>query len=398
MDYKEYSIAEISTLKYGKMLPKNKMVSEGSPVYSGYRVTGYAPEYMYEEPMLVVVARGVGGTGDVKISPAKSWITNLSIVLDVDTEKVDKYYLCMLLGMERLKEKLDTGAAQSQITISSLEPYRIRLPSIHNQKLVAGIIRTYDDLIENNTRRIKILEEMAQQIYREWFVNFRFPGHEKVKMVESELGMIPEGWEVGAINDVVTIKSGFAFKSKTFVEDGFYGLVTIKNVQEGQFITSCQSRLNDIPEKMSDYCYLTTGDILLSLTGNIGRVCLVYGENYLLNQRVAKLIPNSESNKAFVYFTFRNNDLQKRLEMISTGVAQQNLSPVLMGELEFVIPPGSILANYSEICEPIVDEILLLNKQSQNLRQTRDLLLPKLISGQVDVSELDIDITGDPYD
>lgn len=123
MEFTEYKIGEIASIKYGKMLSKEHFMNEGYPVYSGYGVTGYTDKYLYENPMLIIVARGVGGTGDVKISPSKSWITNLSLVLVVDENVVDKRYLKHLLNLDDLKGKLNSGSAQAQITINSLDPY-----------------------------------------------------------------------------------------------------------------------------------------------------------------------------------------------------------------------------------------------------------------------------------
>ena len=133
---------------------------------------------------------------------------------------------------------------------------------------------------------------------------------------------------------------------------------------------------------------------MLSLTGNVGRVCLVYGNDYVLNQRVAKLVPNEANNRAFSYFTFRQNEFQTRLSNIANGVAQQNLSPIETGKMPLVIPTQKVLADFAVVCEPIIEEITTLSQKNANLRQTRDLLLPRLISGELDVSDLDIK-TGD---
>jgi type I restriction enzyme S subunit len=119
-----------------------------------------------------------------------------------------------------------------------------------------------DELIENNLRRIRILEGMARTIYREWFVNFPFSGHENVSKVNSPMGPIPKGWMVGPLGKLVELKSGFACKSKDFSPDGEQRLVTIKNVQDGLFNPECDSRLNNISEELPPYCALKNSDIL----------------------------------------------------------------------------------------------------------------------------------------
>jgi len=302
------------------------------------------------------------------------------------------YYIVTNQAFTDFLAKNAKGSAYPAVDIDTIKRAVIFLPPLPTQRKIASILSAYDDLIENNLRRINILEEMAQNLYREWFVKFRFPGWQNTRFVDSPLGKIPEGWEVGIINDILTLKSGFGFKSHTFENSGRYGLVTIKNVQDSNFLTKCATRIGEIPANMPDYCVLSRGDILLSLTGNIGRVCLVYGTDYLLNQRVAKLVPVHNRDRAFVYFTFMQQIFKDKLYQIANGVAQQNLSPIDTGSLRIVIPPLKIRSQYYEICEPIIELILNLLDKNLLLTQTRNLLLPKLISGEIDVSELDINV------
>jgi type I restriction enzyme S subunit len=119
---------------------------------------------------------------------------------------------------------------------------------------------------------------------------------------------------------------------------------------------------------------------------------LVYGTDYLLNQRVAKLVPIVANDRAYIYFTFRQDEFQTKLSKIANGVAQQNLSPIETGRMQVVIPSQKVLSDFASICEPIVEEMIVLSRKNTSLRRTRDLLLPRLISGEVDVSELDITV------
>ncbi len=135
---------------------------------------------------------------------------------------------------------------------------------------------------------------------------------------------------------------------------------------------------------MPEHCNLNDGDILLSLTGNVGRVCMVYGKDLLLNQRVAKLEPK-KSYYTFVYGLFRSPDFKIGLQNLAVGAAQQNLSPVQTSELPVVIPPTEILDAYGILAEPMLKDIVELNKQNYVLRQARDLLLPKLVTGEIEV-------------
>ncbi|WP_436516389.1 restriction endonuclease subunit S [Ekhidna sp. To15] len=294
------------------------------------------------------------------------------------------------------------GATMMNLNTSILRSIPIHYPEkVTEQRELAFILSAYDDLIENNNKRIKLLEEMAEEIYKEWFVRMRFPGYQDCKFFDKEgnvvpygtEGALPEGWELKDLNDIVDIISGFAFKSESFEETGKYRLVTIKNVQNGFFVTDTTDCIHELPKKLKEDIFIKDKDILLSLTGNIGRICLAYGDNYLLNQRVAKLKPRSNELFEFVYMFFRSEILRRTLENLSNGAAQQNLSPIDMGKLKFGIPNQLLLEKYSGITSPFFEEIIALNKKNQALQETRDLLLPRLISGKLDVSGLDIDET-----
>jgi type I restriction enzyme S subunit len=170
-----------------------------------------------------------------------------------------------------------------------------------------------------------------------------------------------------------------------FDESGKYKLVTIKNVQDGHFVSECTDSLSVTPKKMPDHCHLKDGDILLSLTGNVGRVCIVTGENYLLNQRVAVLNPIGEQNRAFTYLLFRQKDFQNTLMGISRGTAQQNLSPIETKSLEIIIPSDSVLNDFSRVANPIFDMLVSNIKQNSNFTALRDSLLPRLMNGKIRV-------------
>jgi type I restriction enzyme S subunit len=278
------------------------------------------------------------------------------------------------------------GVAQQHFNVGAAKEMEVTLPPRAEQDRIAGILSAYDELIDNSQRRIRLLEDMARALYREWFVHFRYPGHDSVPRVDSPLGPIPQGWEVCALGDFVQFKSGFAFKSSTFTADGEHRLVTIKNVQDGSFNPESDSRMSELPPNLPPYCVLKNGDILLSLTGNVGRVCLVYDGPFLLNQRVSKLAPVEAFDWAMTYCMFREPEMRVKLEQLSNGVAQQNLSPVLASKMEFARPPRELRQRFASVAEPIVHRIVQLYTANKNLRQTRDLLLPRLLSGHVELA------------
>jgi type I restriction enzyme S subunit len=269
------------------------------------------------------------------------------------------------------------GAAnQMRIAISAIKDYPMPLLPIENQERIATILSRYDSLIENYQKQIKLLEESAQRLYKEWFIDFRFPGHENIKIVDG----VPEGWEKKKIKDLVDLKSGYAFKSSAFVEKGKYKIVTIKNVKDGVFDGDNVSYLNSVPEKMPSHCILQTGDILLSLTGNVGRICMVVGDNYLLNQRVAKL---ESKFPAFTYCLFRHYDTFVAINNLANGAAQQNVSPIRIGEMDMLVANDKFMYHFEKEAENIRTNILNLYSQIRHLTEARDRLLPKLMSGEI---------------
>ena len=254
----------------------------------------------------------------------------------------------------------------------------IELPPMDIQKNIATILSRYDSLIENYQKQIKLLEEAAQRLYKEWFIDLHFPEHENTNIIDG----VPEGWEKKKVNSIIELQSGFAFKSSTFDDNGAYKIVTIKNVKDGAFDGDNVSRIVAIPEKMPKHCVLADGDILLSLTGNVGRVCIVNGKNYLLNQRVAKL---ATDYKAFAYCLFRSRDMFIEVNNLANGAAQQNVSPIRIGGIKMLLPNMDMLQKFESTASKLITRIIYLQSQLRLLTEARDRLLPKLMSGEIEI-------------
>lgn len=265
-------------------------------------------------------------------------------------------YLCRERNFVHYIQNKGRGAAnQMRIAISSIKEYEFNLPSIYEQRQLANILSAYDDLIENNQKQIKLLEEAAQRLYKEWFIDLRFPGHENVEIVDG----IPLGWYEDTIDTKVNLLNGFAFKSKDLEETGLFKLVTIKNVQDGYFESKNVKYLSKIPDKMPKHCYLDEGDLLLSLTGNVGRVCIVEGNDFLLNQRVAKI---SSETPAYTYCLFRSNELFIKINNIANGAAQQNVSPIRIGQIKHLFPNDKLIMDFERVAGPILKRVVIMKK------------------------------------
>ena len=332
-------------------------------------------------PNSVIIAMyGQGDTaGRIAINKIPLATNQACCNLTIDKSKADYefiyYQLCTLY--DKLVS-LKAGAAQPNLNARIIKNLEIIMPSLPIQHRIATILSRYDSLIENYQKQIKLLEEAAQRLYKEWFIDLHFPEHENTNIIDG----VPERWEKKKVNSIIELQSGFAFKSSTFDDNGTYKIVTIKNVKEGAFDGDNVSRIVAIPEKMPKHCVLADGDILLSLTGNVGRVCIVNGKNYLLNQRVAKL---ATDYKAFAYCLFRSRDMFIEVNNLANGAAQQNVSPIRIGEMKILLPNNELLQEFESIARKSIARIISLQSQLHLLTEARDRLLPKLMNGEIKV-------------
>ncbi len=322
---------------------------------------------------ILVNSTGQGTLGRVaqflKLDRPATVDSHITIVRPTPDLVFPEYLGYVLKGRQNEIELLAEGSTgQTELSKLKLANLSIDLPPLDQQKKIANILGSLDEKIELNRCMNETLEQLGQTLFRHYFVD------------NSEV----DSWESGEVSDVVRIYPGFAFKSKYFDIDGRYGLVTIKNVQDGSFIKDCTDHLSEpLPDKTPEHVHLKSGDIILSLTGNVGRVCIVVGCDYLLNQRVAKLV--SDESQAYVYFLFRSKIMKGRMVGISKGTAQKNLSPIETGKLKIKIPPTTMMSQFEESAINLLNMIVSNNEQIQTLTSLRDSLLPKLISGEIEV-------------
>lgn len=365
-------------MKYGKMPPKSVLSDNiGYPIYSGYRVSGYAKEYLYKDPMLILVARGVGGTGDVKISPAEAWITNLSIVLEL-IEGFDKKYIFYLLNLEELKSRLNTGAAQAQITIANLGPYRIKTHDYATQLKIVSIISAYDDLIENNRRRIALLEEAARQLYKEWFVHFRFPGHEHVKINDG----VPEGWEPTTLGAVVTTNDQ-SYSAKNLPDHLRY--IDISAVSKGEITINSPIASDEAPGRARRIA--KHGDVIWSnVRPNLRAYALVMHPDEIdVFSTGFTILSSSIFPFSFLYLYTTTDAFVNFLVNHATGASYPAVRSDDFKRADVVVPPSHLLKAFHDLCEPNFEMVAVLRQQNGQLATARDLILPRLMSGAISI-------------
>ena len=257
-----------------------------------------------------------------------------------------------------------------------LNALEVPLPPLPVQRKIAGNLSAYDELIENSQRRIKIMESMARALYREWFVNFRFPGHEKVKLVPSPLGDIPKGWKVVSVKEVATLTYGFPFASKKFNTDGIgKPVIRIRDILDGS--------INTFTDEEADPKYhIKNGDILVGMDGDF-HMCIWSSGHAFQNQRVAKFESNGEIGNYHLFLALELPIQTWNKSIVGTTVA--HLGDMHIKTIQIVWPSANILAKARESLEPMSQQIIDLKRQIQNLRRTRDLLLPRLLSGHVEL-------------
>ena len=305
----------------------------------------------------------------------------------VDQQKHNPYFVYYLLRtMSNILHNFAGGVATPIVNKSTFSNLEVCIPPLPTQRKIAVILSTYDDLIENNTRRIKILEDIAQTLYQEWFVHYRFPGHENVSLVESELGPIPQGWEAGKFESIVEnvkekVKPGKHLNPLPYVP---IDCIPRRSISLMESKSSSEAKSSLITFKRND--------ILFGAMRSYFHKVSLAPFNGITRQTCFVLRSKNSNNYPFDLFTTFQDSTVEYSSNHSTGstipYATWDLGLAIM---PIVIPPSSLIKQFSDIVIPLLDSIVVIQEKNANLRQTRDLLLPKLISGEIDVSELDID-------
>ena len=294
----------------------------------------------------------------------------LGLITELNDSEVDKNFLYYLFNTYNVRAQIQATASGTKVRHTSpsrIYEVKVNLPPLPTQRKIAAILSAYDDLIENNTRRIALLEHTAQLLYREWFVHFRFPGHESVPLVESELGPIPEGWEVKQLGDLIELAYGKGLRKKDRVPGPYpvYGSSGVIDYHNEPLVEG--------------------PGIIVGRKGNVGSVFWSDEEFYPID---TVFYVETDVNLRYVYYNLQ------RQNFLSTDTAVPGLSRNQAYLLPFLLPTRQVMQKFQDLIDPMLQQAQNLRLKNTNLRATRDLLLPRLISGQLDVSELEI-ITGE---
>lgn len=298
------------------------------------------------------------------------------------------YWLLSPLGKAELK-KCVIGSSQPAYTIVLLKEMEIDCPPLQIQHQITEILSAYDDLIENNTRRIEILEEMARRLYEEWFVQYRFPGHEGVKFKESELGPIPEGWDLTTVAETFEILGG-GTPSKSepdYWEGGQINWYSPTDLTRSgtAFMDESGTKITDIGLSRSSAKMFPPYSVMLTSRATIG-VVAINTTPAATNQGFITCIPNKRFPLYLLFHWIKNN--VDRFISLGTGATFKEITKGVFKGIELVVPPTALVDDFQQKVAPLMDMILRLQRKNRNLRTQRDLLLPKLISGEIDVSDI----------
>lgn len=270
------------------------------------------------------------------------------------------------------------GATVKGIRGSDLKNIKVHQPPLEEQIAIREIVTTYDDLIATNQRRIALLEEAARRLYREWFAHLRFPGHESTKVVDG----VPEGWQKLPLTKVANFINGYAFKPAHLQDTGL-PVVKIPELRDGITRKTPYSRGSSVPQRN----HIDTGDILFSWSATL--LVNEWAEgSALLNQHLFKVVPHDDLYRRFVRFSVEAAIPQ--LLGQSVGATMQHIRRSALDAHMVLVPDISLAEEFSERVDPMMDLVLILKAQVRALTKARDDLLPKLMSGQLDLSGIQV--------
>ncbi len=354
------------------------------PYFGAAKIFDHIDDFIFEGDRILVGEDGsvvrTDGRPYVQHATGRFWVNNHAHVL-CPIDGVDFYFLKAAVEVANVRG-LVTGAAQPKITQRNLCRIEIPTPDEATQQKIGSVLRNIEDLVKNNGRRIELLEETARLLYREWFVYYRYPGHEDIPLVESELGPIPQGWKVRNLFELADVGFGFSFKSKGFAESGTRRVVRIRDVPKN----TTSTWTDEIAE---DRYVIDDGDTLIGMDGDFHMCIWADGLAYL-NQRVARIRTQGELAQLHLHLALEAPIKRFNETIIGTTVA--HLGKRHLEEIHIPLPNQLVAVEASRVFEAIQGLQQRLRQTNTRLIEARGLLLPRLVSGDLDVSDLDLNL------
>ncbi len=326
-----------------------------------------------------------GTLGQVFFIESDYWPLNTSLYVQ-DFKGNDPRFISYFLGSLNFGSQNAAGAVPG-VNRNHLHAMEVRVPPLPIQQRIAGILSAYDELIENSQRRIKILESMARALYREWFVHFRFPGHENHPRVPSSLGEIPKGWEVKPFTEIADVLSGGT--PKTDIAEYWNGEIpffTPRDVPGCFYVQDTDKHVTELGlSKCASELY-PPDTVFITARGTVGKVALPCVP-MAMNQSCYALRGKPGIPQRFLFLM-----TLQQVDYLKTNTGGATFDTIVVDtfrRMEVVNPVREVVSKFAKITDAIFEQVNTLQRQIQNLRRTRDLLLPRLLSGQIDVEALD---------
>lgn len=359
---------------------------------SSYEFLTYS--HVYENDILI---NKIANPGSVYIMPKVDYKATCGMNLFLLRPKNinPRYLYYVMKANEKYIKSKSHGTTTKTITKEDVRKLEFKVhETLYEQDLVTKLLSSIDYILINNKKMIRKQNELLNILFSYYFLQFDFPAENGKpykssggKMVyNKQLKMeIPYGWDVCLFDDVVNKVNGFAFSSEDYCEGGIYKIYTIKNVQDGYVLPETDNHINEIPSSMNRECVLEPGDIILSLTGNVGRSGLVFEKKALLNQRVLKISPK-DIPKSYLYALVQNENFKKFAERLAVGTTQKNLSPIQLGKIPIIFPSKDILIYFDKLTAHLTDAIVSEYIENAELKSLRNFLLPLLMNGQATIN------------
>lgn len=390
------------TITSSKRIFAHQYVDSGIPFYRSKEIIEKTNDRSISEPLyisndvfnLIREKFGVPHAGDILLTSVGTlgipYIVkeetfyfkdgNLTWLKDFSADLLPKYlyyWLSSSFGKQSLIQ-LAIGSSQPALTIEILKKYKIVLPSLPIQRRIASILSSYDNLIELNTRRIKLLEQMAENLYKEWFVRFRFPNYQNTPIENG----IPKGWKVEKLNTFGKIETG---KTPSMEISENYGgdilFVKTPDMHKQLFVFNTEEKLTEKGHSSQPKKLIPQNSIMVSCIGTAG-VVAINAKPAHTNQQINSIIPTNKSDLEWLYFACRG--LKETIQLFgATGATMTNLSKGKFEKLKLITPPIDLRVAYHNTIQPLFSVIATLQTKSANLTRQRDLLLPRLMSGQL---------------
>ena len=348
-----------------------------------YNEEGLAQSKLWEKDTLcITIAANIADTALLAF-PACFPDSIMGFVADPKKSNVKFVKYCFDILQKDCKQ-ISQGAAQDNLSWKKLSTIEFPCPPIEMQNRIATILSRYDSLIENYQKQIKLLEEAAQRLYKEWFIDLHFPGHENTNIIDG----VPEGWEIVTINDVTSkITTGLNPRKNFVLGNGNNYYVTIKNMANNTIYLDdkCDKIDDDAIEKINKRSDLKTDDILFSGIGTIGRVCLIDipTNNWNVSESVFTLRANDIVSKEFMYLMLLGTDVQNYCQAHAHGAAQKGIRMADLKAFKFSLAPRKVMQDFTRIVNPYINNVSRIQNQLRLLTEARDRLLPKLMSGEL---------------